>query len=639
MKFESGHSMYTPPETAKAGYIKTLVANGMAPKTEIVPVAEANGRVTAEPVYAKICSPDFDSSAVDGFAVRAALTASASDAAPATLAAGQFIRVMTGDPLPDGCDAVVMAEDADADPEAVTIHKPVAYRQNIRQMGEDICAGEMILPSFSYIGAAALGAMIVGGITELTVARPPIAGVITTETEPAADAQAAKGKVVPGCNTAVFTAMLRDWGAKTKVYPAVEDERGEILDVLNCALAECDIVVLNAGSSAGVGDAAETAMSEAGEVLYRGLAIKPGHTAVLGICGAKPIVGAPGYPVSGIIVLEQILRPIVELLCRKTAEPERMASAALSKPIVSDPGYREFVRVRLGYVRDRLIASPLGRGSGIVTSFMKADGIVEVPQGSEGFGNGETVSARLLRSEAELRRSIVVVGSHDPLLDELTELLRLRFGGISMASSHVGSMGGLVAVRKGEAHIAGIHLLDEATGEYNSPFIEKAMRKGGARLVECVKRSQGFILQKGNPKKISCVADLTGSGLRYINRQKGSGTRILIDYLCRRDGVDTSSIDGFGREEFTHTSVAALIASGAADTGLGIFSAAKLYDLDFLPVCEEQYDLLIPDHAWDLPMVQKLLEVLKSEEFARRMDVLGGYSLCNPGGVRLRVNS
>jgi len=309
--------------------------------------------------------------------------------------------------------------------------------------------------------------------------------------------------------------------------------------------------------------------------------------------------------------------------------------AVLSKAVASSPAYQEFLRVRLGFVGERLIASPLGRGSGIVTSFMKADGILEAPQGAVGYESGETVSVRLLRGEDELRRSLVVIGSHDPLLDELAELLRIEFGDVSMGSAHAGSMGGLIAVRRGQAHLAGLHLLDEATGEYNGSFIRKAFPKGGVRLVECVRRMQGLMLQKGNPLCISGVADLARDGLRYVNRQKGSGTRILIDHLCGKSGIDTSTIYGYDRVEYTHTSVAALIAAGSADAGLGVFSAAKLYELEFVPVCQEQYDLLIPDHAWGLPMVQKLLHVLKSEAFRARLEEMGGYAAENPGAVRI----
>jgi len=397
---------------------------------------------------------------------------------------------------------------------------------------------------------------------------------------------------------------------------------------------ECDAVVLCAGTSAADEDSAAGALAQAGAILYSGLAIKPGRTAILGHCGRKPILGVPAYPVSGIIVVEQLLRPIVGHLLREAPAPYRYADAILSKPIVSSPDFKEFVRVRLGYVGERLIASPLGRGSGIVTSFMKADGVIEVPQGIEEYKRGGAVSVRLLREDEELRRSLVVVGSHDPLLDELADLLRMEPGGFSMCSAHVGSIGGLLAVRRGEAHLAGTHLLDEETGEYNVAFARKMLPKGGARLVECVKRTQGLMLPRGNPRGVRGFEDLARGGLRFVNRQKGSGTRVLTDYLCRENGMDSSMIRGYGREEFTHNSVAALVAAGSADAGMGIFSAAKLHGLDFVPVCLEQYDLLIPDHSWGLPKVQTLLRVMASEAFRWRLEALGGYVFERPGTVR-----
>jgi len=623
-----------PLEKAKEEYLDTLIKNGMQPGDETVPVAEAAGRVLAEPVYALICAPHYNACAMDGIALDARLTFGASETTPVSLTSGQYIYVDTGDPLPNDCDAVVMIEDVIDDGDGnIILYDAVAPWQHIRQIGEDICAGEMILPSYSMITPAALGAMIASGVTCVSVIKRPVAGFIPTGNEIIAPTSNPKEGEILEFNSVIFSAMLRSWGAEAVTYPIVKDDASMIRQALDTALAECDIVLLGAGSSAGREDYSASVIAEAGEVLLHGIAIKPGKPAILGLSGTKPVIGLPGYPVSGIIVLEQIVRPIVSYLCRTHEETIKYAEAKLSKAVVSTLKYHEFVRVRMGYVGDKLIASPLSRGSGVVTSFMRADGMLEVPQGVEGYENGESIRVRLLRSEEELRRSLVVIGSHDPLLDELSELLRLNYGDIFMSSSHTGSMGGLLSVRKGEAHLAGTHLLDEETGEYNKSFIKRLIPDGGVRLIECVKRKQGFILQKGNPKGVSDATDIAREGIRYVNRQKGSGTRILLDYLCKKDGIDTSRIYGYDREEFTHTSVAAQIAAGSADAGLGIYSAAKMYDLDFVHICDEQYDFLIPDHAWELPIVQKLLNLLKSEAFSKRLEALGGYILENPGTI------
>ena len=622
-------------DAAREEYLELLIRNGMAPGTEVISVADAAGRLTGEPVYARINAPHCSASAMDGIALDAKLTFGASDTMPVTLGEGQYHRVDTGDPIPEGCDAVIMIEDVtEVGGGAIKLLEAAAPRQHIRQIGEDICAYEMILPSYSPITPSAIGAMIAGGVTEVTVIRRPVVGFIPTGDELVPPTSDLRDGDILEFNSAIFSAMLREWGAEAVTYPIVSDDKNKIRKALDTALAECDIIIISAGSSAGSEDYSAAAINEAGSVLYHGLAIKPGKPAILGYCGKRPIIGVPGYPVSGIIIIEQLARPIVEYLCCSSRKPDRFISAVLSRALISTSKYQEFVRVHMGYVRKRLIASPLNRGSGIVTSFMKADGIIEVPQGVEGYECGKTVSVRLLRPEEELRNSLVAIGSHDPMLDELSELMRRKYGEVSLISTHVGSMGGLVAVRKCEAHIAGTHLLDEKTGEYNKPFIKKFFPKGDVRLVECIKRTQGLMLQKGNPLNIAGVNDLTRSGVRYLNRQKGSGTRILIDYLCRKSGVDSSMINGFEHEEYTHTSVAALIAAGSADVGLGIYSVAKLYGLDFLPICGEQYDLLIPNHAWDMPLMQKLLDVLKSDEFRQRLDALGGYTVENPGRVR-----
>ena len=356
-------------------------------------------------------------------------------------------------------------------------------------------------------------------------------------------------------------------------------------------------------------------------------------TAILRCRGEKPILGVPGYPVSGIIVIEELLRPLIDHWLKVPAAPKQYAKAILTRPVVSGLKYQEFVRVRMGYVGNRLMASPLSRGSGVVSSFMKADGILEVPQGLEGYEAGSEVTVRLLAPVEKLQNTVVVIGSHDPLLDELGDMLHLADGSVYMSSSHVGSMGGIMAIRRGEAHAAGCHLLNTEDGTYNISFMKKYFPKGGVKLVRCVGRQQGLMVAKGNPLHIENFSDIAKAGLRYVNRQKGSGTRILTDYLCKQNGLDTAAIYGYDREELTHTSVAAQIVSGSADAGMGIYSAAKLYDLDFIPICIEEYDLIIPDHAWDTPQVQAMLATLKSEAFREKILSLGGYTVENPGEI------
>lgn len=619
---------------AKKDYVNLLRNNGFAPKEETIPVFEACGRVTAKAVYANICAPHYAASAMDGVAVKAKDTFGATETTPITLTGKQYTVVDTGDPVPEGCDAVIMVEEIVKNEDgSITIHGAAAPWQHIRQIGEDICAGEMILPSFVPVSPSAIGAMIAGGVRTIEVLRKPLVGIIPTGDEIIAPCADPKPGDILEFNGAIFSAMVRQWGAEARIYPIVPDQFEAIRDMVDKAVAECDMVLLNAGSSAGREDYSARVIRELGEVLYHGIAMKPGKPAILGCKGSTPILGVPGYPVSGIIVIEELLKPLVDQWLKIPGEKKQYVQAVLTRPVVSGLKYQEFIRVRMGYVGNKLMASPLNRGSGVVSSFMKADGILEVPQGMEGYEAGSEVQVRLLSPVDKLKNTLVVIGSHDPLLDELGDMLHVANNDLYMSSSHVGSMGGVMAVRRGEAHAAGCHLLDTETGKYNTAFVKKYFPKGGVKLVSCVGRQQGLMVAPGNPLGIEKFSDITKENLRYVNRQKGSGTRILTDYLCKQENIDTDAIYGYDREELTHNSVAVQIASGSADAGMGIYSAAQLYGLDFIPICIEEYDLLIPEMCWQTPQVQQLIATLKSQAFKEKILAMGGYTLDQPGEV------
>lgn len=623
-----------PLDEARGEYLARLQENGFAGQTEMVSVQNAFGRITARAVYAAICAPHYAASAMDGIAVHAKDTFGATETTPVRLTPQQYMVVDTGDPVPEDCDAVIMVEDiVRGEDESVTIYAAAAPWQHIRQIGEDICAGEMILASYMEVTPAAIGAMIAGGVLEIEVIKKPVIGIIPTGDEIVAPCADPKPGDILEFNSSIFSAMVQEWGAEAKTYPIVPDRFDAIREMVARAADECDIVLLNAGSSAGREDYSVSVIRELGDVVYHGIAIKPGKPAILGLRGTVPILGVPGYPVSGIIVIEELLKPLVAEWFHSNTAPVQLATATLTRPVVSGLKYQEFVRVRMGEVGGKLTASPLSRGAGVVSSFMKADGILEVPQGTEGYEAGEEVQVRLLSTPEKLQNTLVVIGSHDPLLDEVADMMHRADPTVFMSSSHVGSMGGIMAIRRGEAHAGGCHLLDTETGVYNLSFLKKYFPNGGIRLVRCVGRQQGLMLAKGNPLDIKEFADITKNGVRYVNRQKGSGTRVLMDYLCEQYAVNVSDIYGYEREELTHTSVAAQIANGSADAGMGIYSAAQLYDLDFLPICIEEYDLIIPDHAWETPVVQQLIATLKSPAFREKMLAMGGYTVDHPGEI------
>lgn len=613
-------------DIAVESYITVLKAEGLTPVSETIPVFEASSRVTAEAVYAHICAPHYNASAMDGIALMANVTFGATETTPVRLDASQFIQVDTGDPMPEGTDAVVMIEDVVRDGDDVLLYGAAVPWQHVRQVGEDVCAGDMILPSYTVITPAALGAMLAGGVMEVSVVKPPVVGIIPTGDEIVAPCTDPKPGDIIEFNSTIFSGILSSWGAVPKTYPIVKDIKEDIINTMKKAVEECDAVIINAGSSAGRDDYSSLAVSTVGTMLYHGIAIKPGKPAILGYAGKKPILGVPGYPVSGIIVLDQIMRPVIEVMTGRNLHQQAEIEATLGRVMTSPLKYREFVRVRLG-VDDKggYIATPLSRGAGVVTSFVKADGIIDVPQDCEGYEAGDKVKVTLLRPIQDLNNTLTIIGSHDPLIDEVADILKRQNPDSVVSSSHVGSMGAIMAVKRGEAQMGAIHLLDEATGEYNTSFVAKYFKDGGVKLEKGVKRVQGIMVAKGNPKGIKEFKDMARDDISYVNRQKGAGTRILCDYLIKKNGMNAADIYGYEREEFTHTSVAAQIASGTADAGLGIYSAAKTYDLDFIPICNEEYDLLIDEKAYDSEKIKDFLKVLHSDELKERLKRLGGY--------------
>lgn len=624
-------------EEALRIYTETIKSIGIAPEAEEIQVKDCLGRITSEAVYAIISSPHYNACAMDGIALFANSTFGATDTTPVVLKeAVDFERVDTGDPLIDRFDAVVMIEDViELEDGMIKLLNAATPWQHVRQIGEDLCASEMIVPSNTRIEPAAIGAMLAGGVLSIKVWKKPVVGLIPTGDEIVSPTDCPREGEIIEFNTSIFSAMIKDWGAAPKIYNIVPDRFELIKDAVEKAASECDVVILNAGSSAGREDFSAKAVEEIGKVITHGIAIRPGKPTILGIVNNRPVIGVPGYPVSGIIVMEKLFRRILESLMHVDHSARRKAKAVLSRKIVSSLKYKEFVRMKLGNVDGRLIATPLNRGAGVVTSFVKADGLLEIPLNSEGYEAGQELEVELLKSEDEIKNTLAVIGSHDPLIDAVSNLIRKKYMDKYVSSAHVGSMGGIMAIKRGEAHIAGIHLLDEETGEYNTSYTRRYLGIGNILLIKCVKRIQGLMAAPNNPKNINDLADIARDGIKYVNRQKGSGTRILLDYLLKKSNMSANDIYGYEREEFTHMSVAALVASGSADAGLGIYSAAKAYGLDFIPVCEEEYDFIMPARFAELEIVKQFIMILKSEEFKTELNRMGGYKAECSGEIRM----
>lgn len=604
-------------------------------KSEVIKVEDSLGRVSYRAVFARVSCPHYNAAAMDGIAVKASNTFGASEKNAVTLERNtQFIYVNTGDVIPEGFDAVIKIEEViQKSEDKVVILKSAVPWQHIRPIGEDIAARELIISSNHEITPVDIGAMLAGGITDVEVYRKPKVGIIPTGTELVEPGTSlGKGDIID-FNSRMFIGMVTEWGGSAARYPITRDDYESIKCTIKKVAAECDVVVVSAGSSAGSKDYTASVISELGEVLVHGIAVQPGKPAILGMIDGKPVIGVPGYPVSAYIVTNFFLRPLLyKLTGRKLKSPEKV-KAVTSKKLVSSLKYDEYVRVKIGNVDGKLIASPLNRGAGVVMSLVRADGFLKVPRNCEGYEAGETVNVILNRDIEDILNTVVVIGSHDPILDILSDFLHRRYDKYTISSSHVGSMGGIMALRRNEAHMAGVHLLDPEYGTYNISYIKKYLRNQEVALLHLVKRTQGLMVKKGNPKGIKGFNDLIRKDVRFINRQKGSGTRMLLDYYLNKEGISFEKINGYTREEFTHLTTAAAVAEGSADTALGIYSAAIAMDLDFIPVCDEQYDLAVPTKFLEQENIKKVIEVIKSSEFVEKIKGMGGYDTSETGQI------
>jgi putative molybdopterin biosynthesis protein len=627
-------------EDAVARFEAALARAGWAPPLppERIPVAEARGRITAGPVWAALSSPHYHAAAMDGIAVRAADTAGATEASPRRLALGSAARwIDTGDPLPADADAVIMAEHVQpVGEEAVEIYAAVAPWQHVRPLGEDLVATELVLPERHTIRPVDLGVLAASGHPTVEVLARPRVAIIPTGTE-LVTVEAAAAGVRPGdiveFNSLILAGMVEEWGGAPSRLAPVPDRRELLRAAVESALEAHDIVVINAGSSAGSEDYTAAILAELGEVATHGVAIRPGHPAILAVAGGKPALGLPGYPVSTALTAELFLRPLVYRLQGLQPPARPTMPAVISRKLLSPMGEDEFVRVTLGQVDGRVVATPLARGAGVVTSLARADGLVRIPRFSEGLHAGAPVEVELLRRPDEIARTLVAIGSHDLALDLLGSHLRRLSPDLRLSSANVGSLGGLLALQRRDAHMAGTHLLDEETGEYNRPFVERLLPGEEIVLVHLAYREQGFILPPGNPFGLHTLADLARPGVRLANRQKGSGTRVLLDYHLRREGVDPAQIAGYEREEFTHMAVAAAVMSGAAGVGLGILAAARALGLEFVPLFRERYDLAIPRRHWESELLEPLRRALVDPEYRAAVAALGGYDVAQMGAL------
>ena len=649
---------------------------------ESIPLDEnALGRVTSEPVWAKVSSPHYHASAMDGFAVRAVSTHGAMPSAPVMLWVGPEAQyVDTGDPLPEWANAVIPIENVESldeddhitkeirAPKSIRIRAAVAPWSHVRPLGEDIVATQLVLPAGHTLRPVDLGAIAASGHQEIRVARKPKVAILPTGTELVPIGSNLKAGDILEYNSLVLAAQVKTMGGEPTRFPITKDDFDLICQRVQEAAQEYDLILLNAGSSAGAEDFSASVVEEFGTLLVHGVAVRPGHPVILGLINRQsqtpalapgasvenrklsteiasspatqvprndmvPIIGVPGYPVSAALTIDIFVEPVIAQWLGRPPKELPTETAILTRKLVSPAGDDDFVRVVVGRVGGKLLAAPLSRGAGVITSLVQADGLALIPSGTQGIEAGEKIQVRLYRSKSEIEKTIFCIGSHDLTLDLMAQFLAGHDR--RLASANVGSQGGLVALRRGEAHLAGSHLLDPETGEYNISYIRQYMPGIPVKVVALVGREQGLIVKKGNPKQVDSLGDLTRPGVQFVNRQRGAGTRVLLDYHLNLMTIPQSSIVGYSQEEYTHLGVAAAVASGRADCGLGIAAAAQALDLDFVPLYQERYDLVIPREHADNDLLAPLFELLAVPAFRDAVSRLTGYDVSVMGTILL----
>ena len=597
--------------------------------TETNPISNTMRRIKGQAVFAKVSSPHYHAAAMDGVAVEASYTEGASESTPLTLDLNSDVAyVDTGDPLPKGTNAVVMIENVQPLKEGqIEILSAVRPWQHVRTMGEDLVASQLILSPGHRIRPYDIGALLAGGLTDVSVRRKPRVVIIPTGTELVQPGTPLQPGDIIEFNSKLLGAFIQEWGGEWVPHPIVPDNREALLDAVRDALTKNDVIVVNAGSSAGEEDFTINVFETVGDILQHGVALAPGQPAIFANVDGKPLLGCPGFPVSGAVVFNEFIRPLLARLLGIAALSGSHIEAEIGRKLPSRLGVMEHVRVKVGQVGNRIVALPLPRASSLTTSMAEADGVVRIPRNAEGLEKGRKTEVELFRASSEIKRNILLAGSHDPALDLLAIEIAEKTPGITLSKAPMGSLDGLLALKGGEAHLAGCHLLNPSSGEYNFPVVEKHFSDKNMVLINFLYRQQGLLLLRDNPLGISGMGDLTRPEIRFVNRQRGSGTRVLLDHQLEKLGVDSGIIKGYDRVVGTHMAVSAAVASGTADVGLGVMSAARVLNLDFLPIGWERYDFIMDRDLLSSDLLRPLFDILMDTSFRKKVLALGGYQV------------
>lgn len=609
---------------------------------ETISLAQSHSRILAEDVEAPIDVPPFDRAAMDGFAVHADDTFGAEEDSPRTLnvigriVAGEnpnigvgkreAVEISTGASMPRGANAVVMVEYTQQEDTLLRVYRSVAPGENIMAAGSDIMAGELVLRKGSPLTPRETGVLAALGIVQIRCFTKPKVGIISTGNEIVEPGNALGYGKIYDINARTISDAVIECGGDPIFLGVVRDDPDAVSAKISEGLPKVDILITSGGTSAGVGDLLYRLIDSLGKpgILVHGVAVKPGKPTIIAVLDGKPLFGLPGYPASALTIFEIFVSPILREMAGLSPELSRkIIDARVAERIHAEGGRREYLPVNI--VQDETghySIYPVPGGSGAITTLAEADGFIEISENRAFLEEGERVQVKLFSSELK-PADLMIIGSHCIGVDILLELIRRKHPGLNCKVINVGSSGGLAAIRRGSADIAGTHLLDEDTGIYNVPFLSRYEIAEKAVLVRGYDRSQGLIVAKGNPKKIAGLADILREDLAFVNRNPGSGTRILLDMKLREIARSKevqfeqliTRIAGYQIEAKSHTAVAVAVLQGKADLGLGIKAAAERYELDFMPLAEEHYDFAIQVKSMGKEAVQAFLDTLRSEVF------------------------
>ena len=606
-------------------------------EAEEITVEESAGRVTSKAIYARRSAPNFYASAMDGIAVKSADTAGASERNPINLKKGkEAVLVDTGDPVPVEFDAVIKIENVvEVDEDKFQIEKGVSPWYNVRSIGESVVKGQMIVPSSHRIRDYDLGALIEAGIKKVSVYKKPEVKIIPTGNELInPDKNPEKGELVE-FNSKMIKSSLIKWDAKAEATEIIPDEKELIQKNIENAVNNNDLTIVLAGSSAGEEDYTLKILEELGNVLIHGVNIMPGKPVILAEIDGKPVIGLPGYPLSALINNYIFVRKIIYSLQGLKAPDLPEIEAKVKRKVPSEIGLEEFLRVNLTEIDDQIVAVPKRRGSAAMESIVKADGIMRISETKEGLSKNDKAPVILLEGKENIKNNLSLIGSHDMSLDLIQDEIQKNRKDFYLNIQSVGSMAGLMALKRGECQLAGVHLLDPKTGDYNLSHVKRIFKEEKMALITLVERQQGFYVKRGNPKNINNIADLKSNDISFINRQRGAGTRVLFDYLLKEKGISPENINGYEQEEYTHIAAAIAVGRGSADAALGIEAAATAAEVDFIPITEERYDLILRKENLNDPRIEYLISLLKNNNIKEKIKELGGYKTKKTGEMSI----